>query len=87
MSAEDLERYEPRWKTPVVTGYTGTHILARRGLSGVPESLAIEIAPVLDLIDAVFLAHLHPRNGDVGAIQKRDRADDEQEKDEAEPHP
>jgi gamma-glutamyltranspeptidase/glutathione hydrolase len=39
LTREDLGRYEPRWTTPVGTGYTGTRFLTRGGLSGVPESL------------------------------------------------
>ncbi len=38
VTSTDLERYEARWHDPVGTGYTGTHLLSRRGLAGVLEA-------------------------------------------------
>ena len=37
---DELERYRAEWHEPVATGYAGTSVLSRRGLSGVPEALA-----------------------------------------------
>ena len=40
VSAADLAAYEARWSEPVEVGYCGLRVLARGGLTGVPETLA-----------------------------------------------
>ena len=39
VSADDLRRYEPRWRQPALEEYHGFHVQTRGGLSGVPELL------------------------------------------------
>jgi gamma-glutamyltranspeptidase/glutathione hydrolase len=62
ITAADLEGYAPVWAEPVEVEFAGRRVLARRGLSGVPETLmrfdpaggssallaALEAVPVLD---------------------------------------
>jgi gamma-glutamyltranspeptidase/glutathione hydrolase len=40
ITAADLEGYAPVWSDPAMVGFAGRRVLTRRGLSGVPESLA-----------------------------------------------
>jgi gamma-glutamyltranspeptidase/glutathione hydrolase len=62
ITAADLERYAPVWAEPAEVEFAGRRVLSRRGLSGVPETLArldpaggpaallgaLEAVPVLD---------------------------------------
>jgi gamma-glutamyltranspeptidase/glutathione hydrolase len=40
ITAADLEGYAPVWSEPVAVEFAGRRVLTRRGLSGVPETLA-----------------------------------------------
>ena len=40
INASDLEGYAPIWSEPAAVGFAGRRVLSRRGLSGVPETLA-----------------------------------------------
>src|SRR5207253_10523939 len=40
ISAADLEGYRPLWTEPTALEFAGRRVLTRRGLSGMPETLA-----------------------------------------------
>jgi gamma-glutamyltranspeptidase/glutathione hydrolase len=63
----DLERYAPVWSEPAMVEFAGRRVLSRRGLSGVPETLA-RFDPaggpsaLLDALEAVPVMDGHTTN-------------------------
>jgi gamma-glutamyltranspeptidase/glutathione hydrolase len=67
ITAADLDGYAPLWSEPAAVEFAGRRVLTRRGLSGVPETLARldpEGGPpaLLAALDAVAVADGHTTN-------------------------
>ena len=82
VTREDLEAYRPAWFQPVAAPYAGTTFLTRRGLSGVPQTLAgfprvaglDESRRVLALIEALGGDAVHGDTTNVAVVDGRGSA-------------